>query len=233
MRSLKSVKENFITRMMMGAIVLSATTQFAFCQDTNKIISAYQMESVPITTVIENLARLSELNYIYDPRLYGPTPNGPYRNRDGKIISEPLLTFSWEKMTAEQALARLLEENNLYTVKMENTPIVQISHIQQEAGIVDAALLGKDTNTVIPVIKMQSVSIGAALKQLAKSAGIKVIIDPKLLKPANDEDVSSTIISLHWKGVTARQAMIALCENFGLDLVKDSAADIVRIEPKK
>jgi hypothetical protein len=191
------------------------------------------MEGVPITTAIENLARLSGQNYIFDPRLFGPTPNGPYRNREGVIISEPLLTFRWEKMTAKQVFARLLEENNLYAVKMENTPIVQISHIKQDAGIVDAALLGNDTNAVIPVIKMQSVSIGAALKQLAKSASIKAIIDPKLLKPADYEDVSSTIISLHWKGVTARQAIIALCENFGLDIVKGFAADIVRIEPKK
>ena len=36
---------------------------------------------------------------------------------------------------------------------MQNTPIIQISHIKQDAGIVDATLLGKDTNAVIPVIE--------------------------------------------------------------------------------
>jgi len=214
--------------MVVGAIVLFVMAQSAPCQDTNEVIPVIQMEGVPITTAIENFARLSGQNYIFDPRLYAP-----YRNRDGKIIPEPLLTFRWEKMTAKQALARLLEENNLYAVPMANTPIVQISHIQHDAGIVDAALLGTDTNAVIPVIKMQSVSLGAALKQLARSAGLKVVVAPKLLKFSDEEDVSSTIISLHWKGVTARQAIIAICENFGLDMVNDSTTGGVRIEWKK
>jgi hypothetical protein len=80
---------------------------------------------------------------------------------------------------------------------------------------------------------MQSVSIGTALGRLARSAGIKVVIDPKLLQFSDAEDVSSTIISLHWESVTARQAMVALCENFGLDIVNDSTTGNIRIEQKK
>jgi len=230
---IKSLKENLIDRVMIGAIALFATAQCTPGQDTNKVIPILQMEGVPITTAIENLTRLSGQNHILDPRLFGPTPDGPYHNRDGEIISEPLLTFKWENMTAKQALARLLRENDLYAIEMQNTPIVQISHIKQDAGIVDVTLLGEDTNAVVPVIKMQSVSIGTALGRLARSAGIKVVIDPKLLQFSDAEDVSSTIISLHWESVTARQAMVALCENFGLDIVNDSTTGNIRIEQKK
>ena len=93
--------------------------------------------------------------------------------------------------------------------------------------------LGTGTNAVIPMIEMQSVSIGTALKRLAGSAGLKVVVDPKLLEFSDAEAVSSTIISLHWESVTARQAIIAICENFGLDIVKDATTGVVRIEPKK
>jgi hypothetical protein len=227
------MKKNLITGIIVGAIVLFTTTQFTLCQETNAVIPIIGMEDVPITSIIENLARLSGENYIFDSRLYGPTPNGPYHNRAGKIISEPMLTFRWEKMTAKQALARLLEENGLYAIEMQNTPIVQISNVKLAAGNVDAGLLGSDTNVVIPIIKMKSITIGAALKQLATVAGIKVVIDQKLFEFSDDEDVSSTILSFRWEGVTARQAIIALCENFGLDIVKDSATDIARIELKK
>ena len=233
MRPIKSPKENLIEWVMIGAIALSATAQCTLGQDANQVIPILQMEGVPITTVIENLSRLSEQNYILDPRLFGPTPNGPYHNRDGEIVSEPLLTFKWENLTAKQALARLLREHDLYAIEMQNTPIVQISHTKQDAGIVDATLLGADTNAVVPLIKMQSVSIGTALGRLARSAGIKVVIDAKLLRFSDAEDVSSTIISFRWERVTAKQAMIALCENFGLDIVKDSTTGNIRIEQKK
>ena len=233
MRFSISTEGNTIVRMIVGAMVLAAVTQPAPGQDTNKVIPILQMEGVPLTTVMENLARLSGQNYLFDPRLYGPTPNGPYRNRYGRIISEPLLTFKWENLTAKQALARFLKENDLYAVEMPSTPIIQISHIQQDAGVVDATLLGNDTNAVVPMIEMQSVSIGTALKRLATRAGIRVVIDPKLFKFSDAEDVSSTIISLHWEGVTARQGMVALCENFGLDIVKNTNTGLVRIEPKK
>lgn len=191
------------------------------------------MEDVPITSAIEALASQSGQNYILDLRLYGPTPDGPYHNPAGRIISEPFLTFKWENITAKQALARLLEQNGLFAIEMQNTPIVQISNVKSDAGIVDAKILGGDSNAVIPVIKMKSVSIGAALTQLAKAANLKVVIESRLLKPSNNDDVSSTVLSIHWEGVTARQAIIALCENFGLDIVKDSAADVIRIELKK
>jgi type II secretory pathway component GspD/PulD (secretin) len=219
--------------VVFAAMVLFAATPLACSQDTNAVLPTIGMEDVPITSIIDNFSRLSGQNYIFDSRLYGPTPNGPYHNCDGKIISEPVLTFTWKNMTAKQAFARLLKENGLYAVEMQNTPIVQISNVKLDAGIVDAELLGRDTNAVIPHIKMESLTIGAALQQLAKAAGIKVVIDPRLLKPSDDEDVSSTIISFRWENVTARQAIIALCENFGLDIVKDTATDTVRIEVKK
>ncbi len=233
MRPVRSGKAKLIAGMLMGAAVWLATGQFAPGQNTNKVIPVLQMEGVPLTTVIENLARLSGQNYLFDPRAYGPTPNGPYHDRDGRVISEPLLTFTWKNMTARQALARVLQESNLYAVEMQNTPILQISRIRQDAGIVDAALLGNDTNAFIPVIQMQSVSIGTALKRLARSAGLTVVIDPELFKFSDAEAVASTIISLHWEGVTPRQAIIAVCENFGLDIVKDATTGVIHIEPKR
>jgi hypothetical protein len=79
--------------VIFTAIAFLTTTPFAFCQDTNAIISI-QFDDIPITSAIDNLARQSHHNYILDPRI-----SGMYRNRTGKVISEPILKFRWENLT--------------------------------------------------------------------------------------------------------------------------------------
>ncbi len=43
---------------------------------------------------------------------------------------------------------------------------------------------------------------------------------------------SSTIFSIHWENLTAKQALIAICQNFDLDIVKDDTTGDIEIKPK-
>ena len=67
-------------------------------------IPQIKFSDVPITTAIENLARLAGINYMLDPKIgYG------LADANGQIKVEPTLSIRWENITAENALLALLE----------------------------------------------------------------------------------------------------------------------------
>src|SRR5450759_2561938 len=72
------------------------------------IIPLIVMDDVPLTDAIRNLARQSGLNYMLDPKIaFGQV--GP----DGKATPQPSVSIRWENITAEQALAALLNNYGL------------------------------------------------------------------------------------------------------------------------
>jgi len=60
-----------------------------------------QMSNIPITSVIENLARQSGINYIIDQNLF--------MSQSGSGIAEPSLTFAWTNISPNDALSRVLK----------------------------------------------------------------------------------------------------------------------------
>jgi hypothetical protein len=71
-------------------------------------------------------------------------------------------------------------------------------------------------NEVIPLIQLESMPLTDALRQLARKAQLNVILDPKL----SAAPYSSITISVRWENVTAREALVALLDNYGLILVE-------------
>ena len=85
------------------------------------IIPLIVMDDVPLTDAIRNLARQSGLNYMLDPKIaFGQV--GP----DGKATPQPSVSIRWENITAEQALAALL---NNYTLQLVEDPKSRIARI--------------------------------------------------------------------------------------------------------
>ena len=77
---------------------------------------------VPITTAIESLARLANINYMLDPKIgYGQT------DASGQVKVEPTLSIRWENITAENALLALLDNYNLQLVHDKHTGIDRIT----------------------------------------------------------------------------------------------------------
>jgi type II secretory pathway component GspD/PulD (secretin) len=94
-----------------------------------------------------------------------------------------------------------------------------------------------DTNTVesIPLIQFQDVPITAAIENLARQAGINYLLDPKIgygQPDQNGQIKPEPTLSIRWENVTARQALLALLDNYGLQLIEDPKTTIARITIK-
>ena len=71
---------------------------------------------------------------------------------------------------------------------------------------------------VIPLVEMENVRLPDALRQLARKARLNVILDPRLSTPP----FSEMTVTIRWENVMAREALIALLENYDLMLVENS-----------
>lgn len=103
----------------------AGATNAPAANDTNAPAAAMEVpiifHDVPITTAIESLARLANINYMLDPKIgYGqPEANGQPK-------PEPTLSVRWEHVTARQALLALLDN---YGLELQENPKTGISII--------------------------------------------------------------------------------------------------------
>jgi len=82
-------------------------------------------------------------------------------------------------------------------------------------------------DAVIPVIRMENVPLRVAIEDLARRAGINYILDPgiKYDSPGDPEPK----ISVHWTGITAKQALLAVLKNYNLQMTPDPETGSVEI----
>ena len=105
----------------------SADTNETASADANAPVAApavlpIQFQDVPITTAIENLARLADINYLLDPKIGYGQPD-----QNGQIKPEPTISVRWENVSARQALLAVLDNYNLELVEDAKTKIARIS----------------------------------------------------------------------------------------------------------
>ncbi len=87
----------------------------------------------------------------------------------------------------------------------------------------------------IPLIQFQDVPITTAIENLARQAGINYLLDPKIgygQPDANGQVKPEPTLSIRWENITAAQALTALLDNYGLQLVEDRRTRIARITTK-
>ena len=186
---------------------------------------------VPITIAIENLAPLAELNnYIIDPKLFVAA--------DGTKKPEPILNLYWQNYAAVTALARVLKENHLVMVTNAFTTVVCITSTNAVPNPIDAKLLGDDTNGVIPRIVYDDVPLNIALTTLISQGHVNAVLDPQVSGEASPAppDFKMTMmpdVSVRWHNLTARQAIVEICEVYRLVIVKGSSPNSVVIKYKK
>src|ERR1019366_7897241 len=87
----------------------------------------------------------------------------------------------------------------------------------------------------IPLIQFQDVPITTAIENLARQAGINYLIDPKIgygQPDQNGQIKPEPTLSIRWENVTAAQALMALLDNYGLQLSEDRKSQIARITAK-
>jgi len=85
-------------------------------------IPQIKFSDVPITTAIENLCRLANINYMLDPKIGYGLPDA-----NGQPKPEPMLSIRWENITAENALLALLDNYGLQLVHDKKTSIDRVT----------------------------------------------------------------------------------------------------------
>ena len=86
---------------------------------------------------------------------------------------------------------------------------------------------------IVPVVELDSASLRDAIVVLAKEAHLDVQFDPKLLQTNGPDGHSIPIIppvvNVKWTNVTARQALQALLDKHGLEMMSTPGSPILRV----
>lgn len=215
-----------IARITLAAQNVAPVTANQLGNDTNQPIPLIRMESVPLTDAIRNLANQAKISFILDPALL--SAKGEH---DQKLLSS-LVNIRWENVTAKQGLVAMLDNYSLKLVADPVTTIARITLVSQDVAPVTASQLGEDTNQPIRLISMAEVPLRDAIKNLADQAHIPFILDTALssAKGEPDQYLPDLPVNIRWQNVTAKQALVALLDNYGLAMVShpgDFAAHIV------
>ncbi|MBW8865609.1 MAG: hypothetical protein JF609_11955 [Verrucomicrobia bacterium] len=87
----------------------------------------------------------------------------------------------------------------------------------------------------IPLIQFSDVPITTAIENLARQANINYMLDPKIgygLPDANGQVKVEPQLSIRWENISAENALIALLDNYGLQLIRDKKTGIDRVTMK-
>lgn len=87
----------------------------------------------------------------------------------------------------------------------------------------------------IPLIQFSDVPITTAIEHLARQAGINYMLDPKIGFGQPDQNGQVKVepqLSIRWENITAESALMALLDNYSLQLVVDKKTAIDRITVK-
>jgi hypothetical protein len=91
--------------------------------------------------------------------------------------------------------------------------------------------LSEPQSPFLPLFDMKDVPLKSAIERTARAAKLNYTIDSKV--NSSDSKGNPILVTIRWKNVPARQALLALLDNFDLVLVEDSKTGIARILPKK
>lgn len=92
-----------------------------------------------------------------------------------------------------------------------------------------------EPSAVMRVITMDDVPLTDAIKNLARQAGINYMLDPRVgfgQPSVGGQPMPQPTVTLRWENITAGQALLALLNNYNLQLVNDANTHISRVTPK-
>ena len=179
-------------------------------------IPLIQMQEVPLSVAIENLARQAEINLTIDPKVTAQS-------------STPV-NIRWENLTAKGALDRLLKERGLFMVENPQTSVLKITVTNSPPRVFAKELLDSSKD-VIPLIRMSDVPLEAALANLARQAKVELKLDGELSDAPTPG--GQIVVSVSFKNLTASQALAAICDVYDLQITKSGQAGAWRISRSK
>lgn len=94
---------------------------------------------------------------------------------------------------------------------------------------------GPDGTEVVPLIVIDDVPLTDAIRNLARQSGLNFQFDPRVTAPQAGPDgkpLPPPNVSFRWENVSAHDALLALLDNYNLQLVKDPQSRISKITVK-
>lgn len=162
-------------------------------------IPQIKFSDVPITTAIENLARLANINYMLDPKIGYGQPDA-----NGQVKVEPTLSIRWENITAENALLALLDNYGLQLITDKKTGIDRITMKDPSAP--------PPLFTKVVQLKYAGVSnIVAAAQSVLTDKRSRVLTDPRtsqLIVVATDPEQQAVETLVNQLDKPTRQVLI-------------------------
>ncbi|MEY4917975.1 MAG: hypothetical protein RL616_1888 [Verrucomicrobiota bacterium] len=116
-----------------------------------------------------------------------------------------------------------------------NTNTVAAAEATANSNAVVAAEIVAAAPTSIPLIQFSDVPIRTAIENLARQAGINYMLDPKI--GYGEADAAGQIkaepqLSIRWENISAENALLALLDNYNLQINRDKKTGIDRITMK-
>ncbi|HXC99494.1 MAG TPA: hypothetical protein VN048_09145 [Verrucomicrobiae bacterium] len=212
---------------MLGFKALAADTK---TKPRYEVMPLITMDTVPLGDAVKNLARQEGINYIFDPAVLTS-----FGGVDGCFVHGPYITTKWTNVTARQALDDVLHDYNL---KLNTNPVTTVFRITLAARNIQpapASQLGQDTNETLHLIKMEDVPLRDAITNLANTAklGVRFHLATPKEEESDSDDPLRSMVNLRWENLTAKQALVALLDNYGLLMVQYPDSAIVHIIAKR
>src|SRR5438132_739908 len=138
------------------------------------------------------------------------------------------------------SLPSLAQNNNPATAEQVTpAPVVITTNApppgtEPPAGTVVTPGGSAQPGAIIPIIVMDEAKLTDAIRNLARMAGLNYMLDPQIgfgqPDPAHPGQIlPEPTVSIRWENVTAEQALLALLNNYDLQIVEDPKSKIVRI----
>jgi len=192
--------------------------------DSDEVFPLIVIDGVPLCDSVRNLARVMKMNFIFDPRV----PGSGFE--PGKSLADPLVSIRMENCSAGFALGVVLMNHKLKLVTNGTTSVIRIAPENDLAWTVLAPALTADTNKPVARLVFDETPLRDAMEIIARRIPLKLSFDAK--------DKSSiladpdALLSIRWNNITPRQALAALCDNFGIEMIEQTSTSTARISMK-
>ena len=101
--------------------------------------------------------------------------------------------------------------------------------------VADSTAPAAEAGIGIPLIQFSDTALTVAIESLARRAGINYMLDPKIgfgLPDASGQIRVEPTLSIRWENISAENALLALLDNYNLQLIRDKKTTIDRITLK-
>jgi type II secretory pathway component GspD/PulD (secretin) len=145
-------------------------------------------------------------------------------------------------ITASNVIVSITASNVVVGASGSNEPVSSVSmtnaspNMLASNGIAEANSEATSASAAAELpIQFQDVPITTAIESLARLAGINYLLDPKIgygQPDQNGQIKPEPTLSIRWENVTAEQALLALLDNYGLQLIENPKTGIAKITTK-